>query len=113
MVTKKMYINHVKYVCFDSLSELKNTKEVLLDEFWINAIYIYLMGGTTTLASAQSYQVSLEFKLARANPLISYSASISRQRGNNISSRKHKTSISNKGQPHNKSIFIQAHKQHY
>ena len=39
MVTRKMYVNHVKYMCFVSLSEPKNVKEVLLDEFWIKAMH--------------------------------------------------------------------------
>ena len=42
------------------------------------------------LVSTLSSQVSLELKLSRANPLVSYSASISMQRGNNISPSKHK-----------------------
>ena len=39
MVTRKRYVNHVKYVCFVSLSEPKNVKEALLDEFWIKAMH--------------------------------------------------------------------------
>ena len=39
MVTRKRYVNHVKYVCFVSLCEPKNVKEALLDEFWIKAMH--------------------------------------------------------------------------
>ena len=39
MVTRKKYVNHVKYACFVSLSEPKNVKETLLDEFWIKAMH--------------------------------------------------------------------------
>ena len=39
MVTRKRYVNHVKYVCFVSLSEPKNVKEAFLDEFWIKAMH--------------------------------------------------------------------------
>ena len=39
MVTRKRYVNQVKYVCFVSLSEPKNVKEALLDEFWIKAMH--------------------------------------------------------------------------
>ena len=38
MVTRKWYINHVKYTCFVSLCEPKNMKEAILDEFWIKAM---------------------------------------------------------------------------
>ena len=37
MVTRKRYVNHVKYVCFVSLFEPKNVKDAFLDEFWIKA----------------------------------------------------------------------------
>ena len=39
MVTRKMYVNHVKYVCFVTLCEPKNGKETLLDQFWIKAMH--------------------------------------------------------------------------
>ena len=39
MVTRKRYVNHVKYVCFVFLCEPKNVKEALLDEFWIKAMH--------------------------------------------------------------------------
>ena len=39
MVTRKKFINHIKYVCFVSLYELKNVKEIILDEFWIKAMH--------------------------------------------------------------------------
>ena len=39
MVTRKMFVNHVKYVCFVFLCEPKNVKEALLDEFWIKAMH--------------------------------------------------------------------------
>ena len=39
MVTWKRYVNHVKYVYFVSLSEPKNVKEALLDEFLIKAMH--------------------------------------------------------------------------
>ena len=32
-------MNHAKYVCFISLCEMKNVKEVLLGEFWIKAMH--------------------------------------------------------------------------
>ena len=38
-VTRKRFVNHVKYVCFVCLCELKNMKEALLDEFRIKARY--------------------------------------------------------------------------
>ena len=39
IVTRKRYVNHVKYVCFVSLCEPKNVKEALLDEFWIKPMH--------------------------------------------------------------------------
>ena len=39
MVTRKMYVNNVKYVFFVSLREPKNMKETILDEFWIKAMH--------------------------------------------------------------------------
>ena len=39
MVTRKRYVNHVKYVCFISLCEPKNVKESILNEFWIKAMH--------------------------------------------------------------------------
>ena len=38
MVTRKRYVNHVKYVYFVFLCEPKNVKEALFDEFWIKAM---------------------------------------------------------------------------
>ena len=39
MVTRKRYVNHMKYMCFVCLCEPKNVKEGLLDEFWIKAMH--------------------------------------------------------------------------
>ena len=39
MVTRKKFINRVKYVCFVSLCEPKYVKKALLNEFWIKAIH--------------------------------------------------------------------------
>ena len=39
MVTRKRYVNHVKYVYFVSLCETKNVKEALLDKFWIKVMH--------------------------------------------------------------------------
>ena len=39
MVTRKRFVNHVKYVCFVSLCEPKNVKGDLLDEFRIKAMH--------------------------------------------------------------------------
>ena len=39
MVTRKRFVNHVKYICFVSLCEPKNVKEALLNEFWIKAMH--------------------------------------------------------------------------
>ena len=39
MVTRKRFVNHVKYVCFVSLCEPKNVKEALIDEFWIKEMH--------------------------------------------------------------------------
>ena len=50
-----------------------------------------------TLVSTPSQQVSLERVPARANPLVSYAASISTHVGNYVASSKHKASISDKG----------------
>ena len=39
MVTRKRFVNHVKYVCFVYLCEPKNVKGDLLDEFRIKAMH--------------------------------------------------------------------------
>ena len=39
MVTRKRFVNHVKYVCFVSFREQKNVKEAILDEFWTKAMH--------------------------------------------------------------------------
>ena len=38
MVTRKSYVNMVRFTCFVSITEPKNFKEALLDEFWIKAM---------------------------------------------------------------------------
>ena len=38
MVTKRRYINFVEYMCFVFLSEPKNVKEALLDEYWVKSM---------------------------------------------------------------------------
>ena len=38
MVTRKMYVNMVRFTCFVSLTRPMNVKEALFDEFWVKAM---------------------------------------------------------------------------
>ena len=38
MTTRQRYVNLVNYMCYISMIEPKNVKEILLDEFWVNVM---------------------------------------------------------------------------